>query len=623
VALAAGCATTRRNTAVEETVSNQAEVEALLAAGKYADALTRCIELSREDPLAAGLPELQSQVMKKLNEARAHEVAIAASHAEKHAAVDVGKHKRVPATFGLNRFVAGETNSLRTRPNAMEQVLLKPVTMHIEDVTLKDFVLAVGTTENVNIITDGTISEKTMTLHAEKVPLVEILDYVSRNLGVTFFVGQNLIWATAGTTGETGPPLETRIYRLRRGLSGDELESGEADIVKAVEQFVPAFEGAQLLYNRKAHVLIAKNIRENLSKIEQLIETLDVCPPQVLIEARFINLGVTDLRELGIDWLIHSPLAITTETVLRNGTPMRANKTEIASGARIGFPPQENSSQGMNFTYQGLLTDPMFRAVIHAIELSGKSRTLSVPRVTTVNNRPAQIRIGEDFRYFEEFDVQSIPSVNSGSGQTTYQNVLVPVGAPKLEKLGIELSVTPSVGADGRAITLRTTPKITSFVRFEFYQTGDANNNVQGGNNATQTNVNSLVKLPIFSTREIDTEVIVQSGETVVMGGLISSAEANVENKVPILSSIPLLGRLFRTDTVTEKHDNLLIFVTASIISDRGESLLPLSQTAAALSSEAAVPETIVVSPDTPVIPVVAPAVPPVTPAAPAPPTTP
>jgi type II secretory pathway component GspD/PulD (secretin) len=459
---------------------------------------------------------------------------------------------------------------------------------------LKDFILQIAASDNVNIITDGAIGDGAITLHAEKVPLAEILDYISRNLGVTFFVGENLIWATATAPTEAGPPLATRIYRLRKGLSGDELESGEADIVKIVTQFVPPSTGSQLVFNRKAHVLIAKNTRENLAKIEAIIETLDVCPPQVLIEARFLTLGVNDLRELGIDWIIDSPIGVTTETVLRNGASIRADQTRITdrggtAGPAILFPRHENDQHGLNFTYQGILTDPMFRAVVHAIEMSGRSRTLSVPRLTTVNNRPAQIRIGQDFRYFEEYDVQSVPAQNSGSGSTTYINVLVPRGTPRLEKLGIELVVTPSVGADTRTVTLRTVPKITEFVRYEYYQTAnDANVNnarsVNAGNNtATATNtVSGMIKLPIFSTREIDTEVIVQSGETIVMGGLVSSAEGKTENKIPLLSSIPLIGRLFRTEAINQKQENLLIFVTATILSDRGENLLPLDAVAVA-----------------------------------------
>jgi type IV pilus assembly protein PilQ len=599
LALLTACATPN-GSADRGANSELAAAEAHLLAGRYTEALTVCIALARTNPIMPGLPELQNRVMTRLTELRAREAALAAAQTHPRSAVDIDTRKRIPSTYGLDRFVEGQTNSLRTIPNAMEQILRKPVSIHMDGLGLKDFILQIAASDNVNIITDGAIGDGAITLHAEKVPLAEILDYISRNLGVTFFVGENLIWATATAPTEAGPPLATRVYRLRKGLSGDELESGEADVVKIVTQFVPPSTGSMLVFNRKAHVLLAKNTRENLAKVEALIEALDVCPPQVLIEARFLTLGVNDLRELGIDWIIDSPIGVTTETVLRNGASIRADQTRITpSGGSgnplIGFQHGENDSRGLNFTYQGILTDPMFRAVIHAIEMSGRSRTLSVPRVTTVNNRPAMIRIGQDFRYFDEYDSQVSTDYIQGNNGTMVprsQTVLVPRGTPKLQKLGIELTVTPSVGADSRAITLRTLPKITDFVRYEYYETFNNNNTagtVNNTANSTGTNlVAGMIKLPIFATSEIDTEVVVQSGETIVMGGLIKSADEKKEDRVPVLAAIPLIGRLFRTDYVNQKQENLLIFVTATILSDRGENLLPLDAVAVTAGGEAA-----------------------------------
>jgi type II secretory pathway component GspD/PulD (secretin) len=216
----------------------------------------------------------------------------------------------------------------------------------------------------------------------------------------------------------------------------------------------------------------------------------------------------------------------------------------------------------------------MFEAVLHALDISGKATTLSVPKVTTVNNRTAMIRVGEDFRYFDQFDVQSVPSAVSGSGSQVYSSILVPVGAPKLEELGIELSVMPSVGNDLSSIDLNLSPSISEFVRYETYQVGSGTGS--SGNNNTATNGTSLVKIPIFRKSSIETEVIVQSGETVVMGGLISSSETKQVRSVPILSSLPLIGRLFRRDDIQDIKQNLLIFVTATLLSERGEDLVPV-----------------------------------------------
>jgi type II secretory pathway component GspD/PulD (secretin) len=227
-------------------------------------------------------------------------------------------------------------------------------------------------------------------------------------------------------------------------------------------------------------------------------------------------------------------------------------------------------------TYAGLLTDPMFQAVIHALEKTGNARTLSVPKVTTVNNKTASIRVGDDFRYYDEYSIQSIPSqVTGNSGNTVYTSQLVPVGSPKLEELGIELKVRPSVGADMSSVTLQLLPEISEFVRYETFEVGTGGNN--GQNSTSATNGMSTVKLPIFRRSKIETEVIVQSGETVVMGGLITSTESKHKDKIPFLASIPFIGLLFQNDLTDNDQKNLLIFVTATIISERGENLIPLA----------------------------------------------
>lgn len=560
-----------------------ARAEALFRQENYTEAMIECINLARKDPLMPGLPELQNRIVTKLAEKRAKAATLRAEPTHRRMKVDIDKRKAIPDTYGILRAIRGETEPMLQAPTPMELVLQKKVTVHLDSVNLDDFIMAIGASENVNIIADSLDTTSTMTIHAEDVPLSEILDYVSRNLGVAFYIGENIVWATPRDEEQSGIPMNTRMYRLRKGISSEELEAGEEgiNIVEAIQRFIPEIEGSDLLFDKKAHVLIVKNTMENLAKVERIIENLDVCPPQVLIEARFISTAVSDLRELGIDWILNSPIAVTRKRVLRNGVEIKATKTRIdptSPETIIGFSPFPGLAQGLNLSYQGLLTDPMFRAVLHALETSGKSRTLSVPKITTVNNRPASIRIGEDFRYFEEYDIQSVPSDISSEGRTIYSTVLVPVGTPSIEELGIELNVTPSVGADMSTITLSMVPEISEFVRYEHYEVGSR----RGYGDTTQATTNgaatSLVKLPIFRRSKIETEVIVQSGETVVMGGLISSSESKKTDGVPFLSSIPLIGRLFRHDGVEEVEQNLLIFVTATILSERGENLIPIME---------------------------------------------
>lgn len=596
----AGCTTTTRHAGSGESVAGgpTARAEDFLSQGDYSSALIECIDLSHEDPNMPGLADLQKRILEKLEEQRAANAAARSAATHQRMATDVERRKDVPDTYGLRRMVKVDPKGIRTPSSAMQKALQKKITLHLDNADISSLVLTLGSAEKINMIADPGIASNAITIHVDQTPLSEVLNYVSRNLGVAFYLGDNTIWVTPTEQGKTGIPMETRCYRLLKGIPHD-LDAGdmsqgvtsgsrrsgasfsnasaqnpkdekELNIIEAINRFVAKPEGADLLFDPKAHTLIVKNTVENLAQVENLIEALDVCPPQVLIEARFMSTAVTDLRELGIDWILNSTLPVT-----RNGD--HRIQTQIDKKASVSFDPAVNALQGMNLVYRGVLTDPLFQATLHALEKTGKTRTLSIPRVTTVNNRPATIRVGEDFRYFEEYNVQSIPSEVSGtSGASTYSSVLVPVGTPTLEELGIQLKVIPSVGSDMSSIDLRLVPEISSFERYEYFTTSAGSvSNPQNGNNATNTL--ATIKLPIFSRSKIDTEVIVQSGETVVMGGLIKSAEDRQRGGVPILMNIPLIGHLFTHDNVNKNQQNLLIFVTATLVSQRGEDLIPLA----------------------------------------------
>lgn len=603
VALLAGCATS--HAPVMPTVRSKppgksprlAKAELLYNYGDHTGAMGEIIELSREDAQMPGLAALRQKVSDEMVMQESRDLGKQVIVSDDRAKTDVDKHKIIPDTYRFRKPVRGETAPLRAAASSVDEVLKTKVSVHLDGTDLDTFILALGESENVNIIADNNVGQgSTMTLHADDVPLSEILDFASRNLGVTFHIGENIIWATSRATGEPETPMMTRVYKLRKGdpglaLSGadeasnDQFAESHSLLLDAINRFVPQVEGTDFLFNKNAHVLIVKNTKSNHTIIEDLVEALDVTPPQVHIESRFITVRVDTLRELGIDWLLNSPLTLSKKNVLRNNAPGRVTRTQVDPGAGISFPPSLNSAQGLNFTYRGVLTDPMFRAVMHALEISGKARALSVPRITTMNNHEARIHVGENFLYYDEYttiDVTErvVQNLSDNDVVVTTQ-VLVPEGDPEEQELGISLSVVPSVGADLRMITLALNPHIENFVRYETFEvaTGGGSSSTTGGTNATGT---SIIRLPIFEESDINTKVVVQSGETVVMGGIITTTEITTDSKVPILGDIPLIGRAFKKEEIEKIDENLLIFVTATILSARGEDLVPLVEAASA-----------------------------------------
>jgi type IV pilus assembly protein PilQ len=512
----------------------------------------------RLDPEHPGLGELRDRILEAMLEQRALELERRLPLHQQAMSVEIREQQLLPATYGRRRTVPRIEDDPAPAPTAAEEMLAKRISLHLEDVGLTDFVLEVGRAEGINIVADnGLDSDRTMTIHADDVPLREVLDYASRNMDVSFYLGDAMIWVTRRETSESAVPMETRMFRLRKGVTIETADGsgGGVSIVQAINLFVPPADGSDLMFDANTHILLAKNTRANIRAIEELMRAMDVVPPQVLIEARFISTSINDLRELGLDWTLNSPIVV-------GGTESQP-RTQIAPGAAIGYAgfPPENQVQGLNLTYQGLLTDPMFEAVLHALELSGKSRTLSVPKVTTVNNREAVVKVLKTFPYFERGErISEIIGYNRDgnpifqySWQWTDLRTLI---------YGYELTVTPSVGSDLAAIRLKIKPKIEDLLGWTEYPTGDEDL--------------GMIRLPLTQERSIESEVVVQSGETVVMGGLITSSDGDTEKKVPFLASIPLLGRLFRHDARDEIRENLIIFVTARILSDSGEELVQL-----------------------------------------------
>lgn len=597
-----------------------AQVESLYGEGRYEEAIDLCIALSAQNPDMPGLNEWRNRVLSALADQRTERLASREDLNRNRAALDNMEKMDLPDTYGLRRFVEGLPSGSLNPDSPMRKVMEQPVTLSLKNAPLSSLIQALSLDDQINMIADHDVGQgQTLDIEVTDVPLREVLDYITRNYPVQFYIGERIIWVTSHDPKRTAP-LETRIFRLRKGLMFHGLGWGpppkdqltQSDIstltrkatVPAnegtyletiIEKFTPPVEGARLHVDFNTHTLFVRNTRDNLAVIADIVEALDVVPPQVLIEARFIEVSLSDLREIGIDWILGSPLTVSKKGVLgEDGTWTRQPRTVIDQGASISSTPYTSdgagafplgpqgpfgllrqgnpptASQGLNLTYRGLLTEPMFTAVLHALEISGKGRTLSVPRVTTLNNNPAKLRDGDDLLYYEEFQAQAFALVDANNQKYTV-TALIPKGTPKVAELGFTLVAVPSVGADLRTINLLLTPTISELLEFISYQ-----DDAQVEDEENQRIQQVVVKLPRIARREVQTKVVVDSGETVVMGGLIRTVSQDTVHRVPILGSLPIIGGLFRRTDVTEDRRNLLIFVTATVISERGESLVPL-----------------------------------------------
>ena len=190
------------------------------------------------------------------------------------------------------------------------------------------------------------------------------------------------------------------------------------------------------------------------------------------------------------------------------------------------------------------------------------ANVLSAPKVTTVNNQEAKIEVVTEIIYPSEYEIT--PATANAAGTVITPGVAIPGGFTTRDT-GVILEVTPSVGSDRKTISLTLRPEVSALFGWSDF-------GVLAGPNNLGTNAIPVLQ-PIFTSQNVSTNVIVRDGDTVVLGGLIREDTTTTDDKIPILGDIPGLGRAFRNESSTSTKRNLLIFVTAYLLTPEGETV--------------------------------------------------
>ncbi len=322
-----------------------------------------------------------------------------------------------------------------------------------------------------------------------------------------------------------------------------------AGIEQTVRESVPQPEGSSVYYDRRSGNLIVTNTADNLEAAEQLILSLDQMPMQVEIETKFVDIDMEKVTGLGVDW--------TNIEAVPFGTP---GNTRLQTDIELTQPDRTTESffrSLRSFSGEGLsvsfarLRDTQLRMTLEAIERVGGVNILSVPRITTLNHRQARIElineaVEQEWREDQEYEYAVWQYISGGN--TVTQEVAIPTDFV-IDTWGVYLTVTPHIGADMKTVTLVLRPRITERVGVDAY-------------GAIQ-----------YSHRDLETTVVIEDGETVAMGGLVRSKKTHKVHRVPVLGSIPGVGKLFRQDSTSDEDRNLLIFTTIHLLNPSGESI--------------------------------------------------
>lgn len=400
---------------------------------------------------------------------------------------------------------------------------------------------------------------------------------------------------------------------------------------------VPFPEGATANFFPNSSRLVAKNTQANLDLIDALVEASGNAPAtQVEIESKFLEVTQNNLEELGFDWLL-GQFAMPFGTgvyggggTTPGGVPMGGPITSPTTGLTTGNTSWPMLNPGMSpvgstgttqgpltggtrsgtsaisvnaidallfatpagpapavLALAGVFTNPQFQVVLRALSQKKGVDLVSSPKVTTKSGQRATIDIVREFRYPAEYD---LPQISATQGAQYAPVVPTTPTSFETKNVGITLEVEPTVAADNFSINLNLAPRVVEFEGFinygsPIYASVAGVLGVVGtppmavlAPSATILATPNVINRPVFSTREVTTEVTVYDGQTVVLGGLLREDIQKVQDKVPILGDIPLAGRLFRTTASQHIKRNLIMFVTASLLDPAGQPVIQVDE---------------------------------------------
>lgn len=375
-------------------------------------------------------------------------------------------------------------------------------------------------------------------------------------------------------------------------------------------------EGASAQYIASGSKLIVRNTQDNIDFIDQVVDSLaNQAPTQVQIESKFVEINQNNLKELGFNWTLGA-FSVGGGTYMAGGNA-GANPTvypftepgqtaaigsnEITNGLRSGVGSTARNAVSANsidsllagttagiapgvFGLAGIFTNPQFQVVIRALNQKKGIDLMSAPTVTTKSGIKAVINVIREFKYPTQFDPPQIPQTvnnsvtdNGVSGGFSVSPIITPTTPSGFEtrNLGVTLEVTPQVGSDGYTIDLDLAPEVVDFDGFINYGTpilglGASNNTMFAAPSSVVISPN-VINQPIFSSRKVTTNVTIWDGMTISLGGLMREDVQKIQDKVPLLGDVPLVGRLFRSDVDQKIKKNLIIFVTAKLLDAEGK----------------------------------------------------
>jgi type IV pilus assembly protein PilQ len=422
------------------------------------------------------------------------------------------------------------------------------LTLNFQDIDVRSVLQLLADTSGQNIVVSDSVTGN-LTLRLQNVPWDQALDIVLRTKGLDKRRQDNVI--IIGPTEELAnrEKAELAAHREVQELSpvhSEFLQVNYAKVSDLAKLIKPGNSKDSMLSARgslsvddRTNTLLVQDTAERLADIRRMVQTLDVPIRQVLIEARIVvvsdtferdlgaKLGISTQGSAGANLFSVSGNASASDSIVNAATTAVSGPAAIATASlanryQVNLPAANvNGSFGVSLLSGSHLID----LELSAAENEGKSETISSPRVITANQKQATIMQGVEIPYQE--------SASSGATTTQFKNAV------------LSLKVTPLITPDNRVVLDL-----------------DVSDDTVGSNVSSATGGS----VPSIDTREIQTQVLVNDGQTVVLGGILETTKSKSADKVPFLADIPVLGNLFKNTININNKTELLIFITPKIL---------------------------------------------------------
>ncbi|MGL5815888.1 MAG: type IV pilus secretin PilQ [Aeromonas sp.] len=429
----------------------------------------------------------------------------------------------------------------RVATTAAKQYQGKPISLNFQDIPVRTVLQIIADFNNLNLVTTDSVSGN-ITLRLDGVPWEQALDIILKVRGLDKRLDNNILLVAPAEEIAAREKQQMESRNQVADLAPLYTEYMQINYAKAAEvAALLSSESTKLLSPRGAvsvdertNVLVVKDTADVISNVKRMLDILDIPVKQVVIEARMVTIDDGFDEALGVRWGVTKTDGHgngTSGTI--EGNDGSGNNDGTSTITRPGVEdrlnvnlPVTNAAGTLAFQVARLANGTLLDLELSALEKESKAEIIASPRVTTANQKPALIEQGTEIPYVE--------SSSSGATSVTFKKAV------------LSLKVTPQITPDNRVILDLT---VTQDTKGETVPTGTGD--------AVSINAQSIT-----------TQVLVNNGETLVLGGIYQQTIKNDVSKVPLLGDIPGLGYLFKKTTSENKKRELLIFVTPRIVTD-------------------------------------------------------